>query len=230
MGMQRQQDKRRLAVARRAITRLELSMTIYTLALFVHISALLAAIAASALSHFAESRMGAAQTVGDLREWGTLAGRVGKVFPLALLTLVATGAYMVSSAWAWNDGWIDVALGGVALLFIGGEFLGRRGKALGRMLEGDSRAPVSAAVRRVLRDPLTHSVSYATTTLSIGIVFVMVNKPSLLGALAALFVALAIGVALAALRQRSDSLHVPSAPHEAPPDESADRGLVGTRQ
>lgn len=54
------------------------------------------------------------------------------MFPLALLTLVATGPYMVSSAWAWNDGWIDVAIGGVVLLFLGGEFVGSRGRTLAR--------------------------------------------------------------------------------------------------
>jgi hypothetical protein len=205
-------------------------MTLYNLALFVHISALLAAIAASALSHFAESRMRTTQTVGDLRQWASLAGRAGKVFPLALLTLVATGAYMVSSGWAWNDGWIDVALASVLLLFISGAYLDRRGKSLGQTLEGDPSQPVSATARRLAHDPLTRSVSYAATTLSIGIVFVMVNKPSLLGALATVLVALTIGVAFAALRQRSDSLRVSSAPHEAPPDASAGRGLVGTRQ
>jgi hypothetical protein len=81
-------------------------MDIYHLVLFVHISALLAAIAASALSHLAESRMQAAQTIGELRQWGALVAKAGKVFPLALLTIVAGGAYMVSSAWAWTR-WLD---------------------------------------------------------------------------------------------------------------------------
>ena len=202
-------------------------MDVYNLALFVHISALLAAIAASALSHFAESRMRAAQTVGELRQWGALAASVGRVFPLALLTLVASGAYMVSNAWAWNDGWIDVAIGGVVLLFISGEFLSSRGRALGRALGGDPQEPVSAAVTQMVRDPLTRSLSYATTTLSIGIVFVMVNKPTLLvGAIATLVVASAIGVALARLRWRGGSRRAPAAPVV----DSADPALVKTRR
>jgi hypothetical protein len=80
--------------------RQETSITSYTLVLFVHISALLAAIAASTLGHFAESRMRTAQSIGELRQWGALVARASKVFPLALLMLVATGAYMVSRAWA----------------------------------------------------------------------------------------------------------------------------------
>ena len=203
-------------------------MNTYTLVLFVHISALLAAIAASALSHFAESRMRVAQTIGELRQWGTMAARASKVFPLALLTLVASGAYMVSSAWAWNEGWIDVAIGGVVLLFIGGQFLGSRGKALGRALEGDPREPVSAAAAQMARDPITRSVSYTTTALSIGIVFIMVNKPSLQGALATLVVATAIGVAVATVRRRGEAQRAPAAP--AADTARADRVLLRSRR
>jgi hypothetical protein len=201
-------------------------MNIYNLALFVHLSALLAAIAASALSHFAESRMRMAQTVGELRTWGALAARVGKVFPLALLILFASGAYMVSNAWAWNDGWIDVAFGGVVLLFMSGAFLSSRGRALGRMLGGDPQEPLSATTIQMVRDPLTHSVSYATTTLSIGIVFVMVNKPTLLGALAALVFAIAVGVALATLSARADSRRAPI----GQPVDSTDKALIRARR
>jgi hypothetical protein len=179
-------------------------MNVYTLVLFVHISALLVAIATSALIHFAESRMLSARTVGELRQWGALLTRLAKVFPLALLTLVASGAYMVSSGWAWNIGWIDAALGGVTLLFVGGIFLDNRGKALGYTLGGDPLDPVSAASTRLLHDPITRSVSYAATSLSFGIVFIMVNKPSLVGAIVTFVVAIAIGVVVAIPRWRGE--------------------------
>jgi hypothetical protein len=55
------------------------------------------------------------------------------------------------------------------LLFISGEFLGSRGKALARALAGDPHEPVSAAAIQLVRDPITRAVSYATTTLSIGV-------------------------------------------------------------
>lgn len=172
-------------------------MDVYHLVLFVHICALLAAIGASALVHVSEIRMQAAQTKGEVRQWGMLAGSMDKVFPLALLTLFATGAYLVASRWAWNLGWVDVAVGGVVLLFLGGGFLGSRGKALMRATEGDPHAPVDGVLMRVMRDPLTRSISSGNTGLAIGIVFIMVNKPPLLGALAALILAVAIGVVLA---------------------------------
>jgi hypothetical protein len=140
--------------------------------------------------------------------------------------MVATGAYMVSSEWAWNDGWIDVAIGGVVLLFISGEYLSSRGRALASALGGDPRQPVSAPVTQMLRDPSTRSISYATTSLSIGIVFVMVNKPSVLGAIAALVVTGAIGIGLAAVRGHVDSCRIPAAPRNDSADDSADAALV----
>jgi hypothetical protein len=168
----------------------------YSIALFLHISALLAAMAASGINHFADSRMLAAQTVGELRQWGMVAGKSGKVFPFALLALFATGAYMVATAWTWDIGWIDVAIGGVALLFILGGVIGGRGKALGRALGGAPSDPVSAAATQMLRDPIKRSIANVPTALSIGIVFLMVNKPSLAGSIITLMVAIAVGVAL----------------------------------
>lgn len=197
-------------------------MSIYTVVLFVHISALLVAIATSALIHFAESHMLSARTIGELRQWSMVITRLAKVFPLALLTLVASGAYMVSSAWAWDTGWIDAALVGVVLLFAGGVFLDNRGKALGRTLSGDPRDPVSAASMHLLRNPITRSVSYATTALSTGIVFVMVNKPPLIGAILTLVIGVTIGVIAAIPRWRGERVSPPVSPPAAPLLESQD--------
>lgn len=172
-------------------------MDLYHITLFLHIGALLAAFGASALGHYSEVRMTAARTTGDLRQWGAVAGSVEKVFPVALLILVVTGAYMVSSAWTWSEGWIDVALVGVVLLFVSGGFLGSRGKALGRALQGDPRDPVSPAAARMVRDPVTRSVSFGNTGMAIGIVFIMVTKPDLLGSIVSLVVAIILGMALA---------------------------------
>lgn len=172
-------------------------MDLYHLVLFTHIVSLLAAISAASLTHFAEIRMCAARTQGAAKEWVTFSGRVGKVFPVALLLLFATGSFMVATQWAWNVGWIDAAIGGVVLLFIGGGFIDSRGKALARAVEGDPTAPVTPGAARLVRDPLRLSVSVGETGLAIGIVFNMVNKPPLAGALVALVLATTIGIVVA---------------------------------
>lgn len=177
-------------------------MDSYHLALFAHLCALMGATGLAALIHFAELHMRAAQTIGELRQWGAIPKSLSKYYPLATLVLVLSGAYMVQSAWTWHEGWIIAALIGVVLLLIGGTLIGSRGKALGRALAGDPHAPVSAATARLVRDPIARSLSYANTALSISIVYIMVTKPSLPGALAAFAVAILIGVGLAHLLWR----------------------------
>lgn len=172
-------------------------MKLYHIVLFIHICALLAAIATSALSHYSVARMQAASTVGEVRSWVPVIGNARKIFPIALLTLVASGAYMVSKAWSWSAGWVNAALIGVVLLFISGVFVGFRFGPLRRALEGDASAPVSPTVTRILRDPLTNSLAWANTFLAIGIVYIMTNKPGLGDSLIALVVAMAIGVVVA---------------------------------
>ena len=78
----------------------------YGVVLFAHVCALLAAISAGALSHLSEARMRSAESTAALRPWARLLGRLGKVFPVALLVLLASGAYLVHRSWAGaTAGW-----------------------------------------------------------------------------------------------------------------------------
>ena len=72
-----------------------LIMDFYHATLYVHILALLAGIAAATLAHFAMTRLERSATIQEARQWHALIGRVTKVFPAAILTFFATGAYMV---------------------------------------------------------------------------------------------------------------------------------------
>src|SRR3954451_14932740 len=127
-------------------------MNTYGLVLFVHLSALLGAISAGALSHLAELRMQSADSVETLRPWAGLLGRLGKVFPVALLVLFASGGYLVHRSWSWSSGWGDVSIVGVALLFVsGGGLVRARGVALRRALAAASQGAVPDDVRQLLR-------------------------------------------------------------------------------
>jgi len=65
-------------------------------------------------------RLRAAQTVPEAGPWGALAGRIEKVFPVAILGLFATGAYMTSDVWTWDTGWIDVGIVALVVLAVNG--------------------------------------------------------------------------------------------------------------
>lgn len=103
----------------------------YRLVLFLHLSALLGAIGTAALLHFAEIQLRAAATVVAVRTWASLIEKGAKVFPAALLVLLATGAYLVERGWAWSSGWVDASLVGVGVLFVvGAGVVGGRSRAL----------------------------------------------------------------------------------------------------
>lgn len=179
----------------------------YRLVLFLHLCALLAAIGTSALLHFAETRLRAADTVAAVRTWASLIEKGAKVFPLALLVLLGSGAYLVDRSWTWSSGWVVASLVGVGVLFaVGAGVVGGRSRALRRELADAAEGAVTAGLARIAREHVGGVASWTNTGLALGIVFVMTTKPALAGSLAALVVAAGLG-AVVALRLRRGRHH-----------------------
>jgi hypothetical protein len=178
----------------------------YTVVLFLHICALLGAIGTAGILHFAELRLRASDSVAAIRVWAGLVEKGGRVFPLALLVLLGTGAYLVDHGWTWSAGWIVAALVGVGILFVvGAGVLGSRSRALARELRDAHDGVVSARLAHLARDHVGGVASWSNTGLAVGIVFVMTTKPGLAGAFASLVTAAALGIALGlVLRRVSD--------------------------
>lgn len=172
-------------------------MTSYHLVLFVHLLALVAASAASGIVHVAEVRYRRATRVDDARFWHGLASHTARIFPIALVALVATGSWMMhSGGWAWSSGWVVAGLLTTVFLFASGGLLGARGAAEARALRALDRdaawspAPGAAGFERAL--------SWSNTGVAMAAVYVMVIKPALAGALVALVVGAALGVTVSA--------------------------------
>jgi hypothetical protein len=177
-------------------------MDSYGVVLFLHLCALLAAIGTAAVLHFAELRLRAADSVAAMRGWARLIENGAKVFPITLLLLLGSGAYLVQRRWAWGAGWIDAALVGVAGLFlVGAAVVGGRSRALTQELRGAEDGGVSAHLTRIARDHVGGIASWSNTGLALGIVFVMTTKPGLAVSFASLAVGAGLGVA-AGLRLR----------------------------
>lgn len=171
-------------------------MTGYQIALLVHILALLSATAASAIVHLAAGRRAAAPTLRQALEWARLTGSAARVFPIAVLTLVASGGYMVGVAgrWSWSAGWVIAGIVGSVTLLASGAVLGKRGAAAGKA----AGARLQAAAGRELPndappDRVATILSEANTFLALAVVAVMTLKPGIAGALATLAVGWAIG-------------------------------------
>jgi hypothetical protein len=174
----------------------------YSVVLFLHLCALLGAIGTATLLHFAESRLRAADDVAAIRTWAHLIEKGARVFPVALLVLLATGAYLVHRSWAWGAGWIVAALVGVGILFLmGAGVIGGRSRALHRELRNVDGA-VSAHLMHLARDHAAGIASWSNTGLALGIVFVMTTKPGLGASFVSLAVAAALGIAVGLFLRR----------------------------
>lgn len=169
-------------------------MSLYAVALFLHLLTVVAAFFAVALIHAGLIRMRKADRVSEARDALMFAGRTGKAMPLIGLALLLTGAYLTQSMWSWTTPWIDVAIGGlVAIMAVGGGVLGRRIAALQPLLQrGDG--PVDGTLAASLRDPSLWIIAQLPPLLAIGVMFVMTTKPGAILGIIEILVIVALGV------------------------------------
>lgn len=171
-------------------------MSVYAMIVFLHIVGALALFAALGLEWASVLNLRRATAVGQAREWARLLASLRFIGGPAVLTLLATGIYLMVARWG-GQGWIGVGLGGlVVLAALGGALSGRRAAGIVRDVMG-AEGPVSGALGLRLRDPVLVLSLRLHTALALGIVFVMSLKPTTAGALAAMGVAAVLGMAAA---------------------------------
>lgn len=174
-------------------------MDTYRTVLFLHLLALFIGIGAAAILGLSLFRLRAAQTLADALPWGILAGKTERAFPIAIVGLFVTGAYMTSDVWTWNTGWIDVAIVSLVVIAAQGVLIaGRRAKELERALEANGPGPLSEGARMMTRDRALWVVAFANPGIVLGVVWVMTQKPGAGGAVAAVVIGYVVG-AMAAL-------------------------------
>ena len=73
--------------------------------------------------------------------------RPGGLFPVSILGLLASGAYLTSDAWTWSTPWIDVSIAGLVLVALQGPLVaGPRAEALKRALNDNAARPARPSV------------------------------------------------------------------------------------
>ena len=92
-------------------------MDTYHVVLYIHLLSLLLAFGAASVLCVCLFQLRGARELTDAIPWGRVAGKTGRLFPIAILGLFGTGAYMTSDVWTWSTGWIEVAI--VALVVLG---------------------------------------------------------------------------------------------------------------
>jgi hypothetical protein len=173
-------------------------MDTYRTVLFLHIVSLGIGVGAASVLALCLFQLRKAQTLAEAIPWGATAGTIEKAFPVAIVGLFATGAYMTSDVWTWGTGWIYVSIAGLAVISLQGPLVGgRAGHALKHALQENGPGPLGPNARRLARRPELWIPEFANIGMVLGIIWNMTQKPGTGEAIAAVLIGYALGVVFA---------------------------------
>ena len=179
-------------------------MSIYTIVLFLHVSGAIGYFISTGTWLFGLSALRRARRVEQVRALTNLVGRLGPLFGISVLLILATGLYMALTAWGLRTGWIDVALISLILIApLGTAFIEPRRRAIDRLAREAPDGPLSQALEQRTHDSVLLTALQTLAALLLGIVFLMTTKPSLTGSLIVMAVALVLGLASGLLVSRA---------------------------
>jgi hypothetical protein len=186
-------------------------MHTYQTVVYLHLLFLLLGIGAAAVIGTCLFHLRAAGTLADAAPWGMLAGKTERVFPVAIIGLFASGAYLTSDLWTWDTRWIDVSIAALVVIALQGPVVaGRRAKALEHALKENGPGPLGDAARRMTRDTALWIITFANPGIVLGIMWNMTQKPGTVEAIAAVVIGYAVGAALAFPFTRADAVAEPA--------------------
>jgi hypothetical protein len=179
----------------------------YHYVLYVHLLALFVGVGAASVLLACLLQLRAARTLEQAVPWGMMAGKMGKFFPVAILGLFGTGAYMTSETtfpWTWSTPWIEVGIAALVVLTVQGAGIAERtGHKLAAALQANGPGPLGPEARRMALHPGLWVVEFTNIGIVFGVVWNMTEKPGLGESIAAVLVGYAVGAVLALLITRS---------------------------
>jgi hypothetical protein len=176
----------------------------YHYVLYVHLLSLFVGIGAGSVLFTCLLQLRAARTLEAAVPWGMVSGKVAKLFPVAILGLFLTGAYMTHKIWTWSTPWIDLGIAALVLLGVqGGGIAEHTAKKLQAAMKANGPGPLGAEARRMTLHPGLWVVELSNLGVVFGVVWNMTEKPSWGGSIAAVVVGYAVGAGLAVLLSRA---------------------------
>jgi Predicted integral membrane protein (DUF2269) len=173
-------------------------MSIYPLAVFVHIVGAIGVFAGVGVWLLAAAALRRTQQVQQVRALAGLTVASGNVAVGGVLLLAAAGLYLALSTWGWQTAWIDVATIGFLLLGPVGAFvIDPRIRALAKAADAAPDGPLPASLAVRTRDPFVGIALHTYVGVLLGIVFLMSTKPPLGASILAMVVAMLLGLASA---------------------------------
>jgi hypothetical protein len=176
----------------------------YHYVLYIHLLSLLVGIGAAVVLSLCLFQLRAARELTDALPWGRVAGKTGRFFPIAILGLFGSGAYMTNDIWTWSTGWIQVGIGALVVLGLQGPLIAERsGKKLEHALKENGPGPLGEQARRMTLQPGLWAVEFSAIGLVLAIVWNMTVKASTGQATAAAVIGYGFGAGLGMFFRRA---------------------------
>ena len=184
-------------------------MTLYSLVLFVHITAMLGLCAALSLEVLSLFHLRRASTLTDISRWIEPVPRLPLVTGGSALVIFFSGVYLAIRMSAFEAAWPKVTVGALLLIAPLGALTGRRMRAIRRAC-ADANAINSELLSR-LQDPFLKISLGIRIAIFLGIVLLMAAKPGLWESIGIVGTSVVVGLLSSLLAwRRSGSLSVPS--------------------
>jgi uncharacterized membrane protein len=169
----------------------------YHVVLYIHFLSVFVGIGAASVLAVCLFQLRGARELTDAVPWGMVAGKTGRLFPIAILGLFGSGAYMTSDVWTWDSGWIVVGIVALVVLGLQGPLIAERsGKKLEHALRENGPGPLGADARRMCRHWGLWVVEFSAIGLVLGVVWNMTSKPGTGTSIAAAVIGYAAGATL----------------------------------
>jgi hypothetical protein len=185
-------------------------MSSYSIALFLHIVGALGVFVALGLEWTGLRQLRNANLPEQVRAWmGILKGTNKLGFP-SMLAAVITGLYMVWKGLGWLP-WILVVLGALVLIIVLSVALTKaRMVAIGQALAAQ-KGSVSPTFHNLVNHPVLWISIQTRLAIALGIIFLKIARPDLVGSLLTIGVAIVLGIASALPMSRAVQAHQRSA-------------------
>ncbi|TMG57239.1 MAG: hypothetical protein E6H84_01005 [Chloroflexi bacterium] len=166
-------------------------MTVYAVALFLHIVGALGLFAALALEWTALSGFRRSTTAEQVTDWSTIYGALRRIGPVSIGLLLVFGLYMMATAWGPTP-WIGLGILALVVIAALGAFNGIQITRVLRQNAGRT-GPLSSESRNALHRPTFVLSLRLRTALALGVVLIMTVKTDLVTSVAVLVITLALG-------------------------------------
>jgi uncharacterized membrane protein len=180
-------------------------MLIRSIALFVHIVAMLGLFVGLALEWLSLESLQRMTAAAEVKIWARVMGTLPRYMAMAVGLILISGIYLAARVGVLELGWVRVSFGAMLLMgILGGPVVRSPMRALQRAA-GDDCGETPATVRRHASHALLRASLRTRMAVGLAIVYLMIGKPDLGESFLLIAGALAIGAAVSMPQRRPQS-------------------------